>query len=134
MLSQEVIDQFLKDIHGEEGKTVLLIFADYLEENGVDVSKLRNRKVKNVGIDNVYCSNVYCGSYGAYCFGSFNYGDDYARLQLRAAFPTYGNGYRNGFGFGCGCGYGDLVDCGDGFGYGFGYGYEYGSGCGENYL
>ncbi len=36
MLSSEVIDQFVKDIHGEEGKTILLIFADYLEENGVN--------------------------------------------------------------------------------------------------
>ncbi len=83
MLSQEVIEQFLKDIHGEEGQTVLLIFADYLEENGVDVSKLRNRRIRNVSIGH---------GYGSDFVTRYGYGNGYGDLL-----SGIGNGYWHGY-------------------------------------
>ncbi len=104
MLSSETIEQFLKDIHGEDGKTVLLIFADYLEENGVDCN-LRNRRVKYVchNLSNCYGPDIDFGSGNGYGFG----------------YGGYGCGY--GYGVGIGVGYGCCYTHGDGIGIGYGY-------------
>ncbi len=117
MLSSEVIEQFLKDIHGEEGKDVLLIFADYLEENGVDWN-LRRRRVKNVGIN--------CGGYNYTNLVDYgNYGTGFG----------YGIGYEYGRGRDGGNGYSYGRSCGIGYGTGYGYGgdYGYGNSCGHGY-
>ncbi len=92
MLSQEVINQFIKDIHGEEGKTILLIFADYLEENGVDWG-LRRRKVRNVGIN---IKNAY--SYGLEC--NMGYGCGYNYGYSSGNGNGICNGNKNSYGFG----------------------------------
>ncbi len=44
----EIINQFLKDIHSDDGKTVLSIFSDYLEDNDEIrlLNLIKRRKVK----------------------------------------------------------------------------------------
>ncbi len=98
MISQEVINQFLKDIHGEDGKTVLLIFFDYLEDNGISVK--RKRKVRNVG-DNDWINKRYGSNYG-YCYGYCEYG----------IYGYYRFGFLNSHAFGCG-----DHNSGNGYGY-----------------
>ncbi len=107
MLSSETVEQFVKDIHGEEGKDVLLIFADYLEENGIDWG-LRRRRVRNVGISYVYgigydlgngCSYSYGGNIDFFYSGGSGSGCGYGNAGV------YSLGYARGSGLGMGDGY-----------------------------
>ncbi len=109
MLSIEIVEQFLKDIHGEEGQTILLIFYDYLEENGVKVN--RKRKIKNAGVGiNIGIGN--CFGYG----NGIHYGYSYGVYSSASGEGLgYGSGltYGKGHGFNI-CGYGDSFGRGDG--------------------
>ncbi len=117
MLSQEVIDQFLKDIHGEEGKTILLIFADYLEEN--DETRLTQLIRRRKPVKSINCN--YNFGYGLGCMVGCGVG-----YSLGYAL---GNGY--GYGNGYPYGYSGHSDCGIGRGYGYSIDYMIGCGNGD---
>ncbi len=126
-----IIDQFLKDIHSEDGKTTLLIFADYLEDhNQSRLAQLirRKRKYKPIGIGNgtdMLFSRL--GNYNGY-YVSFGYGYSSGSYNVGLGFG-YGYGFQNCPGIGDGCGYSYLSDsagngnnCGDISGVGNGSG------------
>ncbi len=112
MLSLEIVDQFLKDIHGEDGREVLMIFYDYLEENGVSVRRRRVRDACNIILLRVGISLIRYAHYeGSYFWGcdcddgrrynfvynqshiGIGYGHHY--VTTRGKFEAYGSGYIN---------------------------------------
>ncbi len=110
MLSSEIVNQFLIDIHGESGREVLLIFADYLEENGEDrlLNKLKNRKPKTLNHTFAYGEDdPETGHETAYGFG---WGDEssFFGSEVDCTRPYISDGLPLGYGtggIGQGCGY-----------------------------
>ncbi len=141
-MSQEVIEQFIKDIHGEDApQTILLIFSDYLEENDeTRLSQLIRRKRKKPDINSGGSGYGFGGGYGI----GRGFGISRGFVLVCDNGFSYGNGNGCGYGSGmiCGCGYGFGYGSGfshshgyggGGSGYGFGYGYNIGIGDGRSY-
>ncbi len=112
----EIVDQFLKDIHGEDGREVLLIFYDYLEERGIELR--RRKRIRNSHLSSVLGREFRgCGPY----FGSglsYGYTLPLSLVGIGCGLLGYYDNYDEKSGRGNGNCYGYLkngVGSGDGF-------------------